>query len=143
MSDYLEDSFVGEVVLDKIRERIPAWFDEYESGLLIDTLENGTMDEELEEIVSSIEAKVLPEVKARVDRIFGPASIKWGGEEDLEAKAIDLLKNTVAELKADMKRDIEDTQEKIKRLRRQMKEVEAELRVMQTTGSLKNTRRRK
>lgn len=133
----LNETYVGEIVLDKIRDRIPAWFDKHDSELLINALDDGTLEDELEGIVDSIEAKIRPRISSQVDNEFGPERMRDVRSRDLEAETIELLKKVVAESEDDKKLKYEEIQGEIKRLGHRTKELEAEL------GEVKKSRKKK
>ena len=127
MCDSLDEGFVGEIVLDKIRNRIPDWFDKHDSELLIGALDSESLDDTLEDIVESVEAKIRPRISSQVDNEFGPERIRFARSRDLKAETIELLKVFVDELEDDKRLEYEEIQGRIERLGFRRRELEAEL----------------
>lgn len=129
MCDFIADSFTGEILVNELEAKIPEWFTKHDSKLLLSALENGELENELEQIEDLVEAKVTYVVKDVVKDIFrnSPKHGLTAEELNIKNRTIDILGDGVAEIKLDRETQIGDYEGKIANLTRELERLKKEM----------------
>lgn len=102
MCDSAEESFVGKILVDKLREKIPGWFDESDSKLLLSALENSELGVDFETLMGLVESMAKRATEDIFDKIFKedvpPATDKGLGISD---ETFEILWSIVEEIRSD------------------------------------------
>ncbi len=129
MCDLVEEGFIGEILGDELRKRIPEWFNKNGSGLLINALVNAELEEEMEILVNLIKPRVSSKVKEEVSSIPSGKVEKVSQRErvNIKKKIVNTLDTTIDKIKGATALEIEGHEIRISVLTKELNKLKKEV----------------